>query len=130
MTTEENSEISDFIEFNSENLILVGIKFQNGYFISVSNKVAKKLGTTAISLPISQELENITQDSSGNRSSLGRRGITTATVLGSRNELFAKALAEKLVILTNQLVYVTVNFDEDNHELFSEALQLIEKIIK
>lgn len=126
----DKNTANEIIKEKSENLVLLGIKFENGYFISISKKDSHKIGTTAITLPFDRN-QNPTGDSSPQlKINRQRRALTTATVLGTRNELFAKALAEKLVYATNKIVYLSVFFDENDEELFKESLSLIEKITK
>ncbi|NHJ87053.1 MAG: hypothetical protein FK734_16440 [Asgard group archaeon] len=125
---EFNGEELPFYQDYSENLQLVAMKFLNGYFIAISDKNDLKLGTTAVSLPMTKGLgiKHSLQDEHPIRD----RGVTSATVIGSRNELFAKALVEKAVINTGLIVYLSVNFQENNQELYIESLKLLEKFLK
>ncbi|NHK31081.1 MAG: hypothetical protein FK730_06995 [Asgard group archaeon] len=129
-----NDKISDnnkrILEFIGENLQLTALAFQNGYFVAISEKIDMKLGTTAISLPISTDLGTRQAPSAKEQISFERKGITTATVIGSRNEIITRALAEKITLSTNSLVYLSVNFQENNEELFNEALMLVDSFIK
>jgi hypothetical protein len=119
-----NIETKDpYFKFTSENLVLMGLLFENGYFISISEKNKFRLGTTAISLPLDQ-----TSDQGFDRP-FDRRDITTASVIGSRNELYTKALAEKITIATQKLVYLSLNFQENNEELYMEAMKLIDDFV-
>jgi hypothetical protein len=125
--SENKKRVFEFIE---DNLQLIGLAFQNGYFIAISEKNDMKLGTTAISLPISSDIGPGKALGTKEKISLDRREITTATVIGSRNEIITKALAEKITSSTNSLVYLSLNFQENNEELFNEAMKLVENFIK
>jgi hypothetical protein len=125
--SDNNKRVFEFID---DNLQLIGLAFQNGYFIAISEKNDMKLGSTAISLPISSDLEPRKTFEAKEKISLDRRGITTATVIGSRNSIITKALAEKITLSTNSLVYLSLNFQENNEELFNEAMKLVENFIK
>ncbi|HUT81571.1 MAG TPA: hypothetical protein VMZ29_10250 [Candidatus Bathyarchaeia archaeon] len=131
MISNNNSDDDFLFKEQSDNLQLIALKFVNGFFITICEKTSLKLGTTAISLPYSPDFERKDQNMRVIDSHiLDRRGITTTTILGSRNELFAKALAEKVVQNTSQLVYLTLNYPEKNEELFVEAIKLVEKFIQ
>ncbi len=127
-TKEKNIE-EPYFQLESDNLCLVGISFVNGLFLVISEKDSLKLGTMAISLPtIPKERENETNKKS-RRPIIDRRNLSTATVIGTRNELYTTALAEKIVSLTGEMVYLSVNFQENNEELFMEAIGLIETFL-
>ncbi len=132
--TAENPNTNTHEDFlfkeQSENLQLVVLKFANGFFIAISERSALKLGTTAISLPFAPDLKERNQKQIIDFHTLDRRGITTSTIIGTRNELYTKALAEKIVQNTGQLVYLTVNYPENKDELFTEALQLVESFLR
>ena len=81
-------------------------------------------------MTISKDLETSKIPSAKERISIDRRGITTATVIGSRNEIITKALAEKITLSTNSLVYLSLNFQENNEELLNESMKLVENFIK
>lgn len=130
MTENEDVKSTHFLELSSENLILLGIEFDNGYFISISDKNTLKLGTTAVTLPNESITEQSLSKGPAIKGISSSRGIITATVLGSRNELYAKALAEKLVFMSNKLTYLSVFFDENNEDYFKEAILLVEELIK
>ncbi|NHJ48463.1 MAG: hypothetical protein FK733_11825 [Asgard group archaeon] len=125
------SDDSDkYYEFSSDNLILLGLLFDNGCFIAVTEKSNFKLGTTAVSLPMSPSLSTTkSPPSQMERTSLDRRGISTATVIGSRNEIYTKALSEKITLATEGLVYLSLNLQEEKEELFHEALKLVEEFL-
>ena len=128
MKTSDN--VDKYYEISSDNLVLIGLLFDNGCFIAISEKSNVKLGTTAVSLPMSPSLG--TTDSppaQKDRISLDRRGITTATVIGSRNEIYTKALAEKITLVTQGLVYLSLNFQEEKDEFFHEALKLADEFL-
>ena len=128
-TKEKNIE-EPYFQLESDNLCLVGIKFVNGFFLVISEKESLKLGTMAISLPTFPiERENETSKKS-RRPIIDRKNLSTATVIGTRNELYTKALAEKIVSLTGEMVYLSVNFQENNEELFMEAIGLIDTYLK
>ena len=115
-----------YFQLESDNLCLVGIRFANGFFLVISERESLKLGTMAISLPTFPiERENETSKKS-RRPIINRKNLSTATVIGTRNELYTKALAEKIVSLTGEMVYLSVNFQENNEELFLEAIGLID----
>jgi len=127
-TKEKNIE-EPYFQLESDNLCLVGIKFVNGFFLVISEKESLKLGTMAISLPTFPiERENETGRKS-KRPIIDRKNLSTATVIGTRNELYTKALAEKIVSLTGEMVYLSVNFQENNEELFMEAIGLIDTFL-
>ena len=120
-----------FFSIQSDNLQLVAIRFQNGFFIAICENERLKLGTTAISLPNIFDNENIEKNTSGKDGFLpGKERLISATVIGSRNELFAKALAEKATRKINTIVYLSIFFKENNQELFTEAISLIDDFIK
>ncbi|MCK5159619.1 MAG: hypothetical protein KAR08_10705 [Candidatus Heimdallarchaeota archaeon] len=122
---EKNIE-EPYFQLESNNLYLVGIRFANGFFLVISEKESLKLGTMAISLPtLPKERENETNKTT-RRPIIDRKNLSTATVIGTRNELYTKALAEKIVSLTGEMVYLSVNFQENNEELFMEAIGLID----
>ncbi|HUU79173.1 MAG TPA: proteasome assembly chaperone 4 family protein [candidate division Zixibacteria bacterium] len=118
-----------FYQAKGENLQLIVTIFENGFFISLSSLGAPKLGTVALCLPIDPTI-GISRERKFSGTSLDRRGITTTTVIGSRNEIFAKALAEKAVMKTKKIVYLSVNYDDNNNELFTESLQLLEEFLQ
>ena len=60
---------------------------------------------------------------------IDRKRLSTATVVGTRNDLYAKALAEKTVMQSGEMVYLSVNFQENNEELFLEAIDLINQFL-
>jgi len=126
---EENSE-NPFFQLESDNLSLVGIKFTNGYFLVISEKESLKLGTTAISLPIHSFEQEVDSSKKTTKPIIDRKKLSTATIIGTRNELYTKALAERFVSLTGKMIYLSVNFQENNEELFLEAIKLIEKFQK
>lgn len=130
MSENESDIKKHLIEYTSENLQLLGITFQNGYFVAIYEKKNMKLGTTALSLPVTTNTESKHTISVNEKIPFNRKGITTATVIGSRNEIITKALAEKITLSTNGLVYLSVNFQEDNKEFFNEAMKLVEKFIE
>ncbi len=125
----ENSE-NPFFQLKNDNLNLVGIKFTNGYFLVISEKESLKLGTMAISLPITPIKDDRDSSKRISQPILDRRNLSTATIIGTRNELYTKALAERFVSITGKMIYLSVNFQENNEELFLEALKLIEKFLK
>ncbi len=117
-------------KIESENLQLIAIHFTNGFFVSISEKDSLNLGTTAISLPTASVqqgsgtgFDKITQPR------IDRRELMSATVIGSRNELYAKALAEKIVVGQGKMVYLSVYFQENNEDLFLESIKLIEQLL-
>ncbi|NHJ38733.1 MAG: hypothetical protein FK731_01780 [Asgard group archaeon] len=116
MSDENINSKKNIFEFTSNNLELIGIVFENGYFVTIFEKKSMKLGTIALSLPSPTNIKI--------------KDITTATVIGSRNELITKALAEKITRTTNNLVYLSLNFQENNEDLFKEALKLVERFIE
>jgi len=133
MTTREHKEsFSVFEELESENLRLVAISFSNGYFLGISKKEDLKLGTMAVSLPFTTHLSQSRskQEELKGSNLLSHKDLTTTTVLGSRNEVMTKALAEKVVFATGKLVYLSANFPENDQELFTEALRLVEQFLK
>ncbi len=117
-------------KIESENLQLITMHFANGFFVSISEKDSLNLGTTAISLPSAS-----TQQVSGTgfdkttQPHIDRRELITATVIGSRNELYAKALAEKMVVGLGKMVYLSLYFQENNEDLFLESIKLIEQLL-
>ena len=124
--TKEKNIDEPYFQLESDNLCLVGIRFANGFFLVISEKESLKLGTMAISLPTFPiERENETSKKS-RRPIIDRKNLSTATVIGTRNELYTIALAEKIVSLTGEMVYLSVNFQENNEELFLEAIGLID----
>jgi len=127
-TKEKNIE-EPYLQLESDNLCLVGIRFANGFFLVISEKESLKLGTMAISLPtFPKERENKSSKKS-RQSIIDRKNLSTATVIGTRNELYTKALAEKIVSFTGEMVYLSVNFQENNEKLFLEAIGLIDKFL-
>lgn len=131
MTMANNSDNEFLFKVQSDNLQLIALKFINGFFIAICEKASLKLGTTAISLPFSSDFEKKEQKMRTlDLHATDRKGITTTTIIGTRNEIFAKALAEKIVQNTSQLVYLTVNYPEKKEELFTEALKLVEKFLQ
>ncbi len=112
-----------------ENLQIIATDFENGIFISISHLGANKLGTTALSLPIDTSL-GLSSERSYSDSPTGRRGLTSATVIGSRNEIYTKALAEKVVRAISKIVYLSTNFKEQNESLFTEAITLVDDLLK
>ena len=90
-----------------EQLQLIATDFNNGLFIAISELGANKLGTMALSLPIDTSL-GISAER--RRDDSQRRGLTSATVIGSRNEIYTKALAEKVAIATKKMIYLSTNF--------------------
>jgi len=132
MTAPSNSPCEIFREFQGEHLQLVALSFTNGYFLGISKKDELKLGTMALSLPFTSPVGRGTshrKEKEGRRE-LRRGELTTTTLLGSRNEAITKALAEKVVQMTNKLVYLSVNFPENDQELFVEALQLVDQFLR
>jgi len=130
MTDKEDKTSNFFFKEESENLQIIALTFSNGLFIAISEKPEPKLGTTAISMPLSPEIHGKSPRELIDKNTFDRRGLTTATILGSRNEMYVKALAEKVVQSTQQLVYITANFPENNDEFFNEAIQLLDEFLK
>lgn len=127
-TKEKNIE-EPYFQLESNNLCLAGIRFVNGFFLVISEKESLKLGTMAISLPtFPKERENEASKKT-RRPIIDRKNLSTATVIGTRNELYTTALAEKIVSLTGEMVYLSVNFQENNEELFMEAIGLIDAFL-
>ena len=129
--TQKSPSLSSSTSSSSDNLQLIAIAFENGFFIALSPKESLKLGTMSLCLPsapFSGGRENLNLSAVvSQQTKLPRKKLTTATVLGARNELFAKALAEKVTRATAKMVYLSVNFEEDNSALFTEAMQLLEE---
>ena len=109
---------------NGENLHLLAIQFDNGFFVTISDKESFNLGTTALSLPSTTSDESQTP-----KPQIDRKKLITATVIGSRNELYAKALAEKIVVGQGKMVYLSVYFQENNEDLFIEAIKLVDQLL-
>ncbi|MBD3189202.1 MAG: hypothetical protein GF308_01085 [Candidatus Heimdallarchaeota archaeon] len=136
MTQNEGEKKAIFSTFSSKHLELVGLTFENGFFISLFPKEEAKLGTMALSLP-TEPLIGITRKAQKNTGgisirdrSVGRKGrLTTVTVLGSRNEVFAKAFSEKVTQITGKMVYLSINFEEEQQELYNEAMDLLDKFL-
>jgi len=125
---EEKTITHPFYFQEGEELQIIATDFENGIFVAISQRGANKLGTTALSLPVDPSLGI----SSDRRYSDGpkRRGLSSATVIGSRNEIYTKALAEKVAIATDKIVYLSTNFRENSESLFSEASTLVEALLK
>ncbi|MHA1185260.1 MAG: proteasome assembly chaperone 4 family protein [Candidatus Heimdallarchaeota archaeon] len=126
MPTSTTDDSPPFFSAENENLQLVAIIYQNGLFVSISKNEALLLGTTAISLPFS---ENIGLSRSKKQDGFERKGLTTATVLGSRNEIYTKALAEKITQRTGDIVYLSLNIKENETNLYGEAIELVESLL-
>jgi len=126
MPTNTTDGKSPFFTAENENLQLVAIIYQNGLFVSISKNEALLLGTTALSLPISN---SIGISRSRKHDTFDRKGLTTATVIGSRNEIYAKALAEKLTLRTGNMVYLSLNFKENEENLYGEAIELVDSLL-
>jgi hypothetical protein len=127
MPTDSSDKHTPFFMAENENLQLIAVIYQNGLFVSISKKETLLLGTTALSLPIS---ENIGLSHSKRNDSYSRKGLTTATVLGSRNEIYTKALAEKITIRTRKMVYLSLNFKENEENLYGEAIELVDSLLQ
>lgn len=112
-----------------ENLQIIATDFENGIFIAISHAGANKLGTTALSLPVDTHL-GLSSEKGYSDTPIGRRGLTSATVIGSRNEIYTKALAEKVAIATRKIVYLSTNFKEQSENLFTEAITLVDDLLK
>jgi hypothetical protein len=115
-----------FFTAETTNLQLAAIIYQNGLFVSISKNETLLLGTMALSLPVSQTIGI----SRRREESFDRRGLTTATVIGSRNEIYAKALAEKLTVNTGNMVYLSLNFKENDENLYGEAIELVDSLLQ
>ncbi|MFW9922810.1 MAG: hypothetical protein ACFFDW_05915 [Candidatus Thorarchaeota archaeon] len=112
-----------------ETLQLHAIKFENGIFIGISPKEKLRLGTVALSVPFDSHLgTRKTTDSPS--ATLDRKGLTTVTIFGSRNEIYTKALAERVTLLVQGIVYLSLNIEENDEKKFSEAIHLIEDFLK
>ena len=118
---------SPFFTAENENLQLVAVIYQNGLFVSISKNEALLLGTTALSLPIS---EDIGFSRAKKQDTFDRKGLTTAIVLGSRNEIYTKALVEKITMRTGNMVYLSLNFKENEENLYGEAIELVESLLQ
>lgn len=136
MAKNEEKEKSLFSTFSSKHLELAGLSFENGYFISIFPKEDSKLGTMALCLPteplmgVTKQAQKGVQETSIRDRSVRRKGrLTTVTVLGTRNEVFAKAFSEKVTQITGKMVYLSVNFEEDQQELYNEAMDLLDKFL-
>jgi hypothetical protein len=127
---EEKNNANPFFHLESENLSLVGIRFINGFFLVISEKESLKLGTMAISLPAFPKERIRESPSQSNQPIIDRKNLSTATVIGTRNELYTKALAERIVSITGEMTYLSVNFKENNEELFLEAIGLLDEFLK
>jgi hypothetical protein len=113
-----------------ENLELLVIVYSNGLFISLSQKEKAKLGTTAISLPLSPELGLSRAKRTKSPLKRDRQRLTSDIVLGSRNDSITKALAEKVTLATGKMVYLSTNLPREDESMIKEALQLIEKMLE
>ena len=127
MPKDTKDEPSPFFMAENENLQLLAVIYQNGLFVSISKNEALLLGTTAISLPMS---ENIGLSRAKKQDGIERKELTTATVIGSRNEIYTKALAEKLTASTGNMVYLSLNFKENEENLYGEAIKLVESLLE
>lgn len=112
-----------------ENLQIIATDFENGVFIAISQAGTNKLGTTALSLPVDPSL-GLSSERRHSDMPTGRRGLTSATVIGSRNEIYTKALAEKVAVATSKIVYLSTNFTENSENLFTEASTLVDDLLK
>ena len=116
-----------FYQKESENLQIIAVILENGLQINFSPVGKPLLGTVAVSLPV--DSIGLSRERKTSKTDF-RRGLTTSNVIGSRNEIFAKALAEKAVIKTGKIVYLSVNFEENNEELYIEAKNLLEEFLQ
>ena len=71
MPTDTKDDPSPFFMAENENLQLVAVIYQNGLFVSISKNETLLLGTTAISLPMS---DNIGLSRAKKQDSLERKG--------------------------------------------------------
>jgi hypothetical protein len=126
----EEDNNNPFFLIEGENLDLVGIRFANGFFLVISEKESLKLGTMAISLPAYLKERESKSNKKIRQPIIDRKDLSTATVIGTRNELYTKALAERIVSLTGEMTYLSVNFQENNEELFLEAIALLDDLLK
>lgn len=117
-----------FYHKESENLEIIVVVFENGFQITFFPIGKPKLGTIAVSIPVDNV--GLSRERKMTEIDMKRRGLTTANVIGTRNEIFAKALAEKAVIKTGKIVYLSVNFEENNNDLFIESMKLLEDFLQ
>jgi hypothetical protein len=131
MTSEEEKEpIIPCKLIKGEQLHLLYVTFKNGYFFSLYPKNEPKLGTMSLTLPIIPQLGLTRETRKMLESPTGsKKGVNTVTVLGSRNELFVKAMSEKLSLATQGMIYFSLNFEENNEELYREGLTLIDRFL-
>lgn len=127
---EEKNNENPFFYLEGENLSLVGIRFVNGFFLVISDKESLKLGTMAISLPAFPKERTSDSPTTSTQPRIERKNLSTATVVGTRNELYTKALAERIVSLTGEMTYLSVNFQENNEERYLEAIGLLDEFLK
>lgn len=130
----ENDKKEERVEYpfyfrEGENLQIIATDFENGIFIAISHTGANKLGTTALSLPVDTSL-GLSKERRHSDAPTGRRGLTSATVIGSRNEIYTQALAEKVALATAKIVYLSTNFKEQSESLFTEAITLVDDLLK
>lgn len=103
--------ITEEFEINDKQYGIIAIKFENAVAIYVFEG-SPKFGTTALSIP-------------GNLFS----PANTLFMSGTRNEMFARMLGEKLATVTKKLVFVSVNIEEITPELHKELWKKIEETV-
>ena len=122
--TEEELQVDNtkqpFFIIDGDELTLNAMQLENGLFIAIYQQEKARMGTVALCVPMTKSLVE---------AKLEKRRITSTTVFGSRNEIYAKALAEKVTINTGMINYLSINFQDKEEKHFTEAIQLIEKLI-
>ena len=114
-----NKNETPFFLIKGDKLQILATEFENGLMVAISEKDKNKLGTMALSVPM--ESKTGIPD---------RRGLTSTTIFGTRNEITTKALAEKITQRLQKIVYFSMNIKENDEELFNEALLLVESLFE
>ncbi|MEA2071751.1 MAG: hypothetical protein U9O98_10740 [Asgard group archaeon] len=128
MSNKESKKQKQMHIIEGEKLQLIALKFTNGFFITICHLDEGKLGTMALSLPVTPLMGISRERKQKTRSS--KKGITSTTVIGSRNEVITKALAEKITLNSGKMVYLSTHFKDQDEEMTKEALNLLESYLE
>jgi hypothetical protein len=103
------------IEEKEDNLKGLAVILKNGVFVVLSEGDLK-FGTTAIALPIKSD-----------------EGFEISSIIpsfGSRNELLAKSISERIAQKLTKTVITTILIKEEDSEIINKALNLIKKMME
>lgn len=92
------------------------IQLENAYFILFDEQAQAKIGTLAVALPPKREV---------------REPSVSSILIGDRNIILTKLLAESSAALSGQMVFISTHFEEIRDTKISRMLlKLLKKLFK